>query len=83
MAGGSFRAPFFAVAWPTGEFGMGLEGALELGFREELDALSDPIARRTLAESRRWIPRALRSVPAPGPRMTRSGRASTAGRGGR
>ena len=29
MAGGSFAAPFFAVAWPSGEFGaMGLEGAV-------------------------------------------------------
>ena len=28
MAGGSFKAPLFAVSWPTGEFGgMGLEGA--------------------------------------------------------
>ncbi|MFX8000791.1 carboxyl transferase domain-containing protein, partial [Acinetobacter baumannii] len=28
MTGGSFHAPFFIAAWPTGEFGgMGLEGA--------------------------------------------------------
>src|SRR3954470_4110932 len=34
MAGGSFRAPVFTVSWPTGEFGgMGLEGAVRLGFR--------------------------------------------------
>ena len=33
MAGGSFHAPFFTVAWPTGEFGgMGLEGAVRLGY---------------------------------------------------
>jgi acetyl/propionyl-CoA carboxylase alpha subunit/acetyl-CoA carboxylase carboxyltransferase component len=33
MAGGSFRAPQFTVAWPTGEIGgMGLEGAVRLGF---------------------------------------------------
>src|SRR5207248_11329001 len=32
MAGGSFKAPMFTVAWPTGEFGgMGLEGAVKLG----------------------------------------------------
>ena len=32
MAGGSFKAPLFCVAWPTGEFGgMGLEGAVRLG----------------------------------------------------
>src|SRR5213079_2331733 len=42
MAGGSFKAPLFTVAWPTGEFGgMGLEGAVKLGFRRELDAVED------------------------------------------
>jgi acetyl-CoA carboxylase carboxyltransferase component len=49
MAGGSFRAPFFTVAWPTGEFGgMGLEGAVKLGYRKELEAMTDPAARREL-----------------------------------
>ena len=39
MAGGSFKAPIFTVAWPTGEFGgMGLEGAVRLGYRKELEA---------------------------------------------
>jgi acetyl-CoA carboxylase carboxyltransferase component len=39
MAGGGFRAPSFTVSWPTGEFGgMGLEGAVRLGFRKELEA---------------------------------------------
>ena len=43
MAGGSFKAPFFTVAWPTGEFGgMGLEGAVKLGYRNELAAIEDP-----------------------------------------
>ena len=47
MAGGSFKAPFFTVAWPTGEFGgMGLEGAVKLGFRNELAAIEDPEQRR-------------------------------------
>jgi acetyl-CoA carboxylase carboxyltransferase component len=42
MAGGSFKAPMFLVAWPTGEFGgMGLEGAVKLGFRKELEAITD------------------------------------------
>jgi acetyl-CoA carboxylase carboxyltransferase component len=46
MAGGSFRQPLFTVAWPTGELGgMGLEGAVRLGFRRELDAIADPAAR--------------------------------------
>jgi len=48
MAGGSFRAPQFTVAWPTGEIGgMGLEGAVRLGFRKEL-AEADPDARQKL-----------------------------------
>ena len=47
MAGGSFKEPFFVVAWPTGEFGgMGLEGQVKLGFRNELAAIDDPDARR-------------------------------------
>ncbi|MGI9430681.1 MAG: carboxyl transferase domain-containing protein, partial [Myxococcota bacterium] len=49
MAGGSFRAPFFTVAWPTGEFGgMGLERAVKLGYRKELEAVEDPEERRVL-----------------------------------
>ncbi|MGW5570875.1 carboxyl transferase domain-containing protein [Nocardia thailandica] len=43
MAAGSFRAPGFVVAWPTGEIGgMGLEGAVRLGFAKELAAIDDP-----------------------------------------
>jgi acetyl-CoA carboxylase carboxyltransferase component len=39
MTAGGFHAPVFTVAWPTGEFGgMGLEGAVRLGFRKELEA---------------------------------------------
>jgi acetyl-CoA carboxylase carboxyltransferase component len=42
MAGGGFKAPLFTVAWPTSEFGgMGLEGAVRLGMRRELDAIAD------------------------------------------
>jgi acetyl-CoA carboxylase carboxyltransferase component len=42
MAGGSFRRPIVTVAWPTGELGgMGLEGAVRLGFRRELDAIPE------------------------------------------
>jgi acetyl/propionyl-CoA carboxylase alpha subunit/acetyl-CoA carboxylase carboxyltransferase component len=51
MAGGSFKAPFFTVAWPTGEFGgMGLEGAVKLGYRNEIAALEDPQERLALYE---------------------------------
>jgi acetyl-CoA carboxylase carboxyltransferase component len=46
MAGGSFKAPLFTVAWPTGEFGgMGLEGAVRLGYRDELAAIDDDAER--------------------------------------
>jgi acetyl-CoA carboxylase carboxyltransferase component len=45
MAGGSFRTPLRTVAWPTGELGgMGLEGAVRLGFRRELAEAADPEA---------------------------------------
>ena len=40
MTAGGFDAPVFTVSWPTGEFGpMGLEGAVRLGFRKELEAV--------------------------------------------
>ncbi|MFZ4517907.1 MAG: carboxyl transferase domain-containing protein [Microthrixaceae bacterium] len=46
MAGGSLHEPVLGVSWPTGEFGgMGLEGAVRLGFRRELDAIEDPAER--------------------------------------
>ncbi len=50
MAGGSFHASEFTVAWPTGEIGGamgGLEGAVRLGFRKELEAIDDPAERDT------------------------------------
>jgi len=51
MAGGGFKAPLFTVAWPTSEFGaMGLEGAVRLGMRRELDAVEDPQERERLYE---------------------------------
>jgi acetyl-CoA carboxylase carboxyltransferase component len=46
MAGGGFKSPLFTVAWPTSEFGaMGLEGAVRLGMRRELEAIEDPAQR--------------------------------------
>ncbi|NQU64573.1 MAG: carbamoyl-phosphate synthase large subunit, partial [SAR324 cluster bacterium] len=52
MAGGSQKAPFFTFSWPTGEFGgMGLEGAVKLGFRKELAAVEDPQERKELYEN--------------------------------
>jgi acetyl/propionyl-CoA carboxylase alpha subunit/acetyl-CoA carboxylase carboxyltransferase component len=47
MTAGDLHRPAITVAWPTGEFGgMGLEGAVRLGYRKELDAIADPGARR-------------------------------------
>ncbi len=53
MTGGGFKASTFTVTWPTGEFGgMGLEGAVKLGYRKELEALEDPEERRVEYEKR-------------------------------
>ncbi|HOB66300.1 carboxyl transferase domain-containing protein [Ottowia sp.] len=49
MAAGGFHAPFFTISWPTGEFGgMGLEGAVRLGFRKELEAAAEGPERDAL-----------------------------------
>jgi acetyl-CoA carboxylase carboxyltransferase component len=49
MAGGGFHSPVFTVAWPSGEFGaMGLEGAVRLGFRKELEAVPEGPEREAL-----------------------------------
>jgi acetyl-CoA carboxylase carboxyltransferase component len=51
MAGGSFLAPAYMVAWPTGEIGgMGLEGAVDLGYKKQLDGIADLSERRALRE---------------------------------
>ncbi|GAB2875668.1 carboxyl transferase domain-containing protein [Nocardioides pacificus] len=47
MAAGGFKVPLATLAWPTGEVGaMGLEGAVKLGFRRELDAIEDEAERQ-------------------------------------
>jgi acetyl-CoA carboxylase carboxyltransferase component len=52
MAGGGFKAPLFTVGWPTSEFGaMGLEGAVRLGMRRELEAIEDPDERQRVFEA--------------------------------
>ena len=49
MAAGGFHAPVFTAAWPGGEFGgMGLEGAVRLGYRKELEAEAEGPAREAL-----------------------------------
>ena len=53
MMGGSTKAPAACVAWPTGEFGgMGLEGAVRLGYRRELEAIDDPEERERSFQER-------------------------------
>jgi len=52
MAAGGFKAPLFTIGWPTSEFGaMGLEGAVKLGMRRELEAIEDPVAREQAYEA--------------------------------
>ncbi len=52
MAAGGFKAPLFTVAWPTAEFGaMGLEGAVRLGMRRELEAIEDDEERERVFEA--------------------------------
>ncbi|MBF5057208.1 pyruvate propionyl-CoA carboxylase [Alcanivorax sp. 521-1] len=49
MTGGSFHAPLFCASWPSGEFGgMGLEGAVNLAYKKELDAQETPEEREAL-----------------------------------
>ncbi len=53
MTGGGFKGSNFTVTWPTGEFGgMGLEGAVKLGYRKELEAIEDPEERLKEYEKR-------------------------------
>jgi acetyl-CoA carboxylase carboxyltransferase component len=52
MAGGGFKAPLFTVGWPTSEFGgMGLEGAVRLGMRRELEAIEDEQERERVFQA--------------------------------
>ncbi len=49
MTAGGFHSPLMTVAWPSGEFGaMGLEGAVRLGYRKELDAVAEGPEREAL-----------------------------------
>lgn len=52
MAGGGFHNPLFLVSWPTGEFGgMGLEGAVRLGYREKLASIKDKQEREEMFQN--------------------------------
>jgi acetyl-CoA carboxylase carboxyltransferase component len=51
MTGGGFHATVATAAWPSGEFGaMGLEGAVRLGYRKELEAKPEGVEREALYE---------------------------------
>jgi acetyl-CoA carboxylase carboxyltransferase component len=46
MVGGSLHEPLLTVAWPSAHLGpMGLEGAVRLGMRRDLEAISDEAER--------------------------------------
>jgi acetyl-CoA carboxylase carboxyltransferase component len=46
MTAGSLHEPLLTVAWPSAHLGpMGLEGAVRLGLRKELEAIEDDAAR--------------------------------------
>ena len=49
MAGGDMFRPVYTASWPTGEFGgMGPEGAVQLGFKKELEAAQSEEERKKL-----------------------------------
>ena len=49
MVGGSLHNPVYTAAWPTGEFGgMGIEGAVKLGYKKELESIEDLDKRKEL-----------------------------------
>jgi acetyl-CoA carboxylase carboxyltransferase component len=49
MLAGSTRNPDYTISWPSGEFGaMGLEGAIKLGFKKELENIKDPVERQAM-----------------------------------
>ncbi len=51
MVGGELQAPVATFAWPSATLGpMGLEGAVRLGARRELDAIDDPREREARVE---------------------------------
>jgi acetyl-CoA carboxylase carboxyltransferase component len=49
LVGGSLHNPVYTAAWPTGEFGaMGIEGAVKLGYKKELEEIKDEDKRKEL-----------------------------------
>jgi acetyl-CoA carboxylase carboxyltransferase component len=53
MAGGGFHETAATFSWPTGELGaMGLEGAVRLGYRREIEAIEDTAEQQAYFEER-------------------------------
>ena len=53
MVGGNLLAPVATVAWPTAELGpMGIEGAVRLAWRKELEAIADPEDREAFFQQK-------------------------------
>jgi len=51
MAAGGFHSPAGSIAWPSAEFGpMGIEGAIRLAYKRELEAIADADERRAAFE---------------------------------
>lgn len=51
MAGGAFSTGLFSLSWPSGELGaMGIEGAVRLAYRKELEAIEDLADRQRAFE---------------------------------
>ena len=49
LVGGSLHNPVYTAAWPTGEFGgMGIEGAVKLGYKKELESIENLDERKEL-----------------------------------
>ena len=49
LVGGSLHNPVYTAAWPTGEFGgMGIEGAVKLGYKKELEEMESEEKRKEL-----------------------------------
>ena len=75
MTGGSLHEPLLTVAWPGAHLGpMGLEGAVRLGLRKELDAIADDAEREERVRQVTAVAQenARRSMPPPFSRSTMS-----------
>ena len=75
MTGGSLHEPLLTVAWPGAHLGpMGLEGAVRLGLRKELEAIADHDEREERIVRRRRPPQEMprRSTPLSCSRSTTS-----------